>query len=93
MLSYKAKDARAAFSKFNLREVKCKHHIKGYFEVDGVVYFQLYYSFGSKDIPKFVVEKLARACGLSRGEFVEFSKCRISIDEYFVIAKKRGVID
>lgn len=92
-MSFKSKDAQAAFTKLSLREVRCKHHIKGYFVREGVVYFQFFYSHGSKDVPQFVVEKLARVCGLSVQEFTRFSRCKISRAEYIDMAKQRGIIE
>lgn len=89
-MSMKSRQMESIFTKLNVEKVDCKHHVKGYFRYDGSRIAPIYYSFGSKDIPAFVVKKIAKAMGLSDVELLKMSRCKISRDDYVKILQDRG---
>ena len=67
-MSLKTKEMERVFTKLNIRKVKCKHHVRGYFEHDGKKVLPVYYSFGGKDLPGFVSQKVAKSMRLNLSE-------------------------
>ena len=88
----KTKDMDRVFGKLQVEKVKCTHHVRGYYLVDGKKALPIYYSFGNKDIPGFVAQKMAKSMGLKRSELQKMAKCKISKNEYDELLKERGLI-
>ncbi|WP_299771278.1 hypothetical protein [uncultured Tateyamaria sp.] len=80
------------FTKLEVKKIECKHHVRGYYVHDGQKLFPIYFSFGNKDLPGFVAEKIARSMHLNKHQLAKMAKCKISADEYRAILKKGGVI-
>ena len=91
-MQLKSKDMDALFKKLEVEKVHCEHHIRGYYTHNGKRIFPIYYSFGRKQIPKFVAAKISRSMGLSSKELYKMAKCKISSEEYAIILKERGLI-
>lgn len=82
----------AIFVKLSIAKLTCSHHIRGYVEYEGRKVLPVYYSFGSKDIPKFVALKIAKSMCLSPDELVRMASCKISSEEYFALLRGKGVL-
>jgi len=80
------------FTKLKIDRISCKHHVRGYFMFNGRKQFIVYYSFSKKDIPKFVVVKMAKAMFLDIKQFIRMGKCKISYDEYVEILRGKNVL-
>lgn len=92
MIAVRSRDMDIIFRKLDVEQVECKHHVRGYFCIDGVRVLPIYYSFGRKDLPSFVIGKIARAMGLSEQELVTMGKCKISKIEYIDLLRERSII-
>ena len=88
----KTKEMERVFRKLEVEKVKCSHHVRGYYMVDGKKAFPVYFSFGSKDIPGFVATKIAKSMGLELSELVKMAKCKISKEEFDRLIRDRGFV-
>ncbi len=91
-MSLSAKEVKTLVKKLEIQLVHCKHHYRGYFCYKGTKVIPIFYSHGSKDLPGYVTEKLAKSMQLSKEQIVSLARCRISKAEYIEILKKKEII-
>jgi hypothetical protein len=85
------KEAKGVMVKMELQLVECKHHIRGFFCVNGTKVFPVHCSFGSKDLPGNVPNLFRKSIHLSLEEFERFKNCHMNLDEYRELLRVKGI--
>ena len=85
------KEARGVMLKLEVQFVECKHHVRGFFCVDGKRVFPVHCSFGLKDLPGNVPNLFRKSLYLSLEEFDRFKNCRMSLKEYISLLRQKGI--
>lgn len=86
----KRKDFERMFNKMKATKKDCKHHIRAFIEIGHDVTIPVFVSHSSKEVPYFVIEKIAKSFNLDKPSFVSLCKCKISRDEYFEIQRDKS---
>jgi len=85
-------DAQRVLKKLKFELSDCKHHVRGFFTIDGKKVFAVHYSFGSKALPGNVSHLFRKSLHLSEEEFREMVACYIDRAGYELILQERGII-
>lgn len=86
-------DAGRVLSKLKFELVECKHHVRGYFVLDGKRLFPVHYSNGRKDMPGSIPHLFRKSLNLSVEEFRELLRCTLDRDMYIAILDKKGLLE
>ncbi len=79
------------FEKLGL-EVRSTKHRYGWFCFKGRKILRVHFSHGKGDIPGKVSDKIRSQLKLSQKNFKELIDCPLSLDDYIVILKDKGLI-
>ena len=85
------KEAKNIMVKLEVQFVECKHHIRGFFCINGRRVFPIHCSFGSKELPGNVPNLFRKSIHLSLEEFERFKSCHMSLSEYRQILSQKGI--
>lgn len=85
------KEAKNIMVKLEVQFVECKHHIRGFFCINGRRVFPIHCSFGSKELPGNVPNLFRKSIHLSLEEFERFKSCHMSLDEYRRLLSQKGI--
>lgn len=85
-------DSWRVLRKLNFELSDCKHHVRGFFTVDGKKVFPVHFSFGNKDLPGNVPQKFRKSLHLSESELRELIACHIDRKRYEELLHVRGVL-
>lgn len=88
----RTRNMESIFRKLIIEKNRCSHHVKGYFVYEGKKIAQVYYSFGSKEIPKAVYRKIAESMYLTDGQLRQMAKCKISRSQYIEILMEKNLL-
>jgi hypothetical protein len=86
------REAQSIMVKLEVQLVKCKHHVRGFFCVNGKRLFPIHCSFGSKDMPGNVPNLFRKSLHLSLEEFDRFRNCNMSLAQYKELLKAKGLL-
>ena len=86
-------DAGRVLSKLKFELVECKHHVRGFFVLDGKRLFPVHYSNGRKDMPGNIPHLFRKSLNLSAEEFHDLLKCTIDRNMYLAILHKKGLLE
>ena len=75
-------DAHKVLRKLHFELTECKHHVRGFFTMDGKRLFPVHFSFGNKDLPGDVPHRFRKSLRLTESEFQELIKCHIDRQKY-----------
>jgi hypothetical protein len=84
-------DVRRVLHKLDFELVECKHHIRGFFVIDGKKSFAVHCSFGNKDLPGDVPHRFRKSLHLTELEFHELVSCHIDRRRYEQLLRSRGI--
>jgi hypothetical protein len=87
-----AREAKNIMLKMEVELVQCKHHIRGFFCVNGRRLFPVHCSFGSDALPGNVPNLFRKSIHLSLEEFALFKDCKMSLGEYKDLLAKKGIL-
>ena len=86
------KEAKNVMLKLEVEFVECKHHLRGFFCIDGKRLFPVHCSFGSKELPGNVPNLFRKSIYLSLEEFDRFKSCHMSLAEYRALLREKGIV-
>ena len=84
-------DAHNVLRKLQFELTECKHHVRGFFSVNGKRLFPVHYSFGNKDLPGNVPHRFRKSLRLTESEFHELVSCHIDRKKYEDLLRERGL--
>jgi hypothetical protein len=82
-------DAHRVLRKLEFELTECKHHVRGFFCLDGKRMFPVHFSFGNKDLPGNVPHRFRKSLRLTDAEFKELLSCHIDRTKYEDIIRRR----
>ncbi len=85
-------DLRKVFEKLKL-EVRSTKHRYGWFTFEGKKILRVHYSHGRGSLPGRVSDKVRSQLKINQKNFKDLIKCPLSIGDYIVILKDKGLID
>ena len=85
-------DAGRVLAKLKFELVECKHHVRGFFVVDGKRLFAVHYSNGRKDMPGSIPHRFRKSLNLSVDEFHELVGCTLGLEEYKKLLSEKGIL-
>lgn len=87
------RQAKRIMEKLEVEFVKCKHHYRGFFTIDGKKLFPVHCSFGNKALPGDIPHRFRKSLKLSIAEFEILRSCKIGRSEYLEILNEKGIIN
>ena len=90
-MQIKKAEIEKIFGKLRLEERSTKHRY-GWFCFEGKKILRVHFSHGKGDIPGRVSDKIRSQLKLSQKNFKELIDCPLSLDDYVVILKNKGLI-
>jgi len=90
-MQIKKSDMEKIFRKLKL-EIRSTAHRYGWFCFEGKKILRVHFSHGKCDIPGRVSDKIRSQLKLSQKDFKKLADCPLSLDDYVVILKDKGLI-
>jgi len=91
-MQVKKSEIAKLFNKLKL-EVRTTSHHYGWLIVDGKKILRVHCSHGKGDIPARVADKVRGQLRLSRNEFKELIECPLSLEDYLMVLRSKGLIE
>jgi hypothetical protein len=86
------RSAQKVLHKLRFELTDCKHHVRGFFSVNGKRLFAVHVSYGLKDLPGSIQHRFRLSLKLTETEFQELMRCTIDRQKYEALLRNRGVL-
>ncbi|NBB49797.1 hypothetical protein GVN24_16090 [Rhizobium sp. CRIBSB] len=87
----KTKELEKLFTKLQIEERKCSHHVRGFIVEGGRAVLPVHYSHGNKGLHGQNLHKFRKSLHLDNDQFSGLIKCTFSRDELMEVLASKGI--